>query len=124
MYRLGCDRHVYMRRPYTEWERLGENTKASWISASNDALWIVDADKKMPFKYHEQMNEFQQKGNLLTPHRVYAGVKGQALMRGLHYNRLYGWVEAKKEWKSLGGSTVMNAASGQKGRLYKVDLIR
>jgi hypothetical protein len=41
LYRLGCDRYVYVRNPYNEWQRIGDK-KATSISASKDTVWIVD----------------------------------------------------------------------------------
>ena len=49
LYRLGCDNYVY-KKTINDWEKLGKN-KASWISASNDALWIVEYDTDMPYKF-------------------------------------------------------------------------
>ena len=51
MYRLGCDSGVYLKGK--EWQRVGEN-KAWWISASKDALWIIDDETRRPFKYDQE----------------------------------------------------------------------
>ena len=57
LYRLGCDYNVYLGQ-----KKLGNN-KALSISASNDALWIVDLETVKVYKYDEKSENFQQKGN-------------------------------------------------------------
>ena len=56
MFRLGCDEYVYKWKPGVrgnKWRKLSEK-KGWWISASKDALWMIDSESRMPLKYVEK----------------------------------------------------------------------
>jgi hypothetical protein len=89
------------------------------MSASKDALWIVDYSTNLPFKFNKKLKQFQQMGNQKA-YRISAGINGHAMMTGSD-RRLYTWIEADRVWKSLDDSKVWSVATGKKGRLYKVE---
>ena len=65
MYRTGCgsDNYVYIKKDkFTGWQKFGTN-KAKATSASKNAVWIIENESHMPFKFDEESQQFIQKGN-------------------------------------------------------------
>jgi hypothetical protein len=49
--------------------------KAWWISASKDALWIIEDETRRPFKFDQQTQQFIMKGTQQAM-MVVAGLNG------------------------------------------------
>ena len=59
MYRTGCaeDNYVYVKKE-DQWEKVGD-MKALALAASKDAVWIIGSEDKMPYKFDEELQQFQ-----------------------------------------------------------------
>ena len=62
------------------------------MTASEDAIWIIDDDTKMPFKFDATTGRFEAKG-VTEGYRISAGLNGKAVMKGTN-RRAYEWAEA------------------------------
>ena len=115
LYIMGCDGYVYLRRQpgdkVNKWVKI-YNRKATHMSASKDALWIIDWDTRMPFKFDGKTKQFHQKGDKKA-FWISAGVNGHAVITGNNDDEVYGWHEAENTWKSLGSSKVNVIAVGR-----------
>lgn len=96
LYIMGCDGYVYLRRA-DKWVKIYFR-RAAHMSASKDALWIIDWDTWMPFKFDEKTKHFQQKGNTKA-FWISAGLNNHALITGNSDDRVYAWREAENTWR-------------------------
>jgi len=62
-----------------EWTRVGDR-KVYDVSASKDALWIIDSPSDTPYIYDEVLGRFIQRGNREAG-RISTGVDGHAVIR-------------------------------------------
>ena len=122
LYRL-CDKQVSFgqfdgNKTTIEWQRLvSENQTVLQMSASSDALWILDDDGR-PFKFNDSTGRFEAKGNS-TGQKIWAGNNGHAVISGKD-KKAYEWHEEHQYWEPLGKTDVLAVAYGSDNRLYKM----
>jgi len=109
---------VYVREAGDDWLKISR-MQAYSMSVFEKALWIVDYDSYMPFKYDHFRKRFRQKGSHKAK-AIQAGPNGRAIIKDWD-RRVVGWHYG--EWKALRGARreVVSVASGRGGRLYWVD---
>ena len=107
---------------FDEWKDLTYK-KVRHFSASNDSLWMIDYDSRMPHQFNELTQQWDQAGDQ-EAFMIEAGMFGQATIRGslthTHKNRnsrLYGWDPLAKEWYPSVNYAAISSAQGQRLRV-------